>query len=84
MAKNGIVAILLPTTAYILRLEYPPARKLIDNGVIVSFGSDFNPNAHCLSLPLVMHLGCINMRMTMNEALVAATLNSAGFLLFFS
>ncbi len=68
---------LLPTTAYILRLEQPPARALIDAGVPVALGSDFNPNAHCLSMPLVMHLACVNMRLTMAEALVAATLNAA-------
>jgi imidazolonepropionase len=54
MAKNEIAAILLPTTAYVLRLEYPPARKLIDRNVIVALGSDYNPNAHCLSMPQVI------------------------------
>jgi hypothetical protein len=47
-------------------------------GVAVALGSDFNPNAHCLSMPFVMNLACVTMRMTMNEALVAATINSAG------
>jgi hypothetical protein len=31
-------------------------------GVIVALGTDFNPNAHCLSMPLVMHLACVNLR----------------------
>lgn len=77
MAEKEICGVLLPTTAYILRLEYPPARKLIDKGVPVSLGSDFNPNAHCMSMPFVMNLSCVQMKMTMNESLVAATLNSA-------
>jgi imidazolonepropionase len=47
------VAVLLPTTAYVLRLEYPPARKFIENSVPVALGSDFNPNAHCMSMPQV-------------------------------
>jgi len=80
MARKNIVAVLLPTTAYILRLEYPKARKLIEKGVAVALGTDFNPNAHCLSMPFVMHLACVNMHMKMNEALVAATLNSAASL----
>lgn len=66
---------------------------MIDNGVIVALGSDFNPNAHCLSMvslqfklilyiniiyqPLVMHLACVNMKMSMSEALAAATINAA-------
>lgn len=45
--------------------------------VAVALGSDFNPNAYCLAMPMVMHLACINMRMSMSEALVAATINSA-------
>jgi len=43
----------------------------------VALGTDFNPNAHCLSMPLVMHLACVNLRMTLNEALAAATINAA-------
>jgi len=80
MAKKPTVAVLLPTTAYILRLECPPARKFIENGVPVALGSDFNPNAHCMSMPHVMNLACVMMRMTMNEALVAATINAAASL----
>lgn len=77
MAIRPSVAVLLPTTAYILRLEHPPARALINAGVPVALGSDFNPNAHCLSMPLVMHLACVNLRLSMPEALVAATINAA-------
>lgn len=50
MAKSGSVAVILPTTAYILRLKSPPVRQMIDQGVIVALGSDFNPNAFCLSM----------------------------------
>jgi imidazolonepropionase len=77
MSRSETVAILLPTTAYILRLKQPPARKMLDMGCIVALASDFNPNAYCYSMPLVMHLACINMRLSLNEALVASTLNSA-------
>lgn len=78
MAKRPSFAVLLPTTAYILRLHPPPARRLIEQGVPVALGTDFNPNAHCMSMPFVMNLACILMHLNMNEALVAATLNSAG------
>jgi imidazolonepropionase len=50
MAESGTVAVILPTTAYILRLESPPVRKMIDANVIVALGTDFNPNAYCLSM----------------------------------
>ena len=77
MADHSIFGVLLPTTAYVLRIKPPPARALIDGGVPVALGSDFNPNAHCMSMPFVMNLACTMMRLTLNEALVAATLNAA-------
>lgn len=80
MARAGTVGVLLPTTAFNLRLKPPPARALIQEGVPVALGSDFNPNAHCLAMPLVMNLACITLRMSMPEVLVAATLNAAAAL----
>ncbi|VDN54964.1 unnamed protein product [Dracunculus medinensis] len=77
MAESGTVAILLPTTALTLRLRHPPARDMISKGVIVALGSDFNPNAYCLSMPIVMYLACTQMRLSMAEALVASTINAA-------
>ena len=50
MAKSETVGVILPTTAYILRLKQPPVRKMIDSGCIISLGSDFNPNAYCYSM----------------------------------
>ena len=50
----------------------------------MALGSDFNPNAHCMSMPMVMNMACVNMRMTMKEALVAATINAAGTALLIS
>ena len=89
MAEKDIIAVLLPTTQYLLKLKLPPVRKMIDEGmndrlkiskqlgVPVALGSDFNPNAYCLSMPFTMHLACVNYGMTPNEALVASTLNAA-------
>lgn len=50
MAVKPSVAVILPTTAYLLRLKPPPVRRMINQGVPVALGSDFNPNAHCLSM----------------------------------
>ncbi|KAM6984732.1 putative imidazolonepropionase [Aplochiton taeniatus] len=77
MAKAKTAAVLLPTTAYILRLPQPRARDMLEAGVIVALGSDFNPNAYCCSMPMVMHLACVNMKMSMPEALAGATINAA-------
>ena len=58
MAEFGTVAVILPTTAYILRLKSPPVRQMIDQGVIVALGTDFNPNAFCLSMVRIIHFFC--------------------------
>ena len=35
MAQAGVVGVLLPTTAYILRLHPPPARRMIEKGQLI-------------------------------------------------
>lgn len=45
IAKSQTAAVVLPHTGYILRIELPPVRRMIDEGVIVALGSDANPNA---------------------------------------
>jgi imidazolonepropionase len=77
LSKSETVGILLPTTAMIMQLKRPPARKMLNSGCIIAIGSDFNPNAYCLTMPLVMNLACIDLRLSMNESLAAATINSA-------
>ena len=77
MASVPTFAVLLPATAYVLRIAPPPARKLIDGGVPVALGSDFCPNAHSMSMPHTMNLACVLMRMTVEEALAGATINAA-------
>ncbi|CAL8115412.1 unnamed protein product [Orchesella dallaii] len=80
MAKYEGIAVVLPTTAYILKLESPPVRKMIDANVPIALGSDFNPNAFCLAMPMVMHMACILFKMSLEEALVASTINAAASL----
>ncbi|WAR25233.1 HUTI-like protein, partial [Mya arenaria] len=77
MSTAGSVGVVLPTTAYILRLRPPPVRNMIDAGMAVALGSDFNPNAYCLAMPMVMHLACVLLHISMPEALNAATINAA-------
>lgn len=77
-AHAGSTPVATECTRQILRLKPPPARRFIEKGVPVALGSDFNPNAHCLSMPSVMHFACVLLRMTMPEALAAATINAAG------
>ena len=69
----------LPIAAFYLKLgRFAPARMLIDRGVPVALASDVNPGAgFSPSMPFAMTLACFAMEMTLEEALVAATLNAA-------
>ena len=79
LAAAGVVATLLPAAAFYLKLgRFAPARMLIDNGVAVALASDINPGGgFSPSMPFVMTLACFGMGMTLEESLVAATLNAA-------
>ncbi|HAZ30799.1 TPA: imidazolonepropionase [Candidatus Acetothermia bacterium] len=78
LATAGVVAILLPATAFVLNEPYPPARGLIQAGVPVALGTDFNPGSSPVaSLPLVLSLAVLKLGMSPEEVLVAATLNAA-------
>lgn len=79
MAKAGVVATLLPAAAFYLKIgRFAPARMLVDHGVAVALATDRNPGGGFTpSMPFVLALGCFAMGMTLEEALVAATLNAA-------
>jgi len=78
LAQAGTVAVLLPATAFVLNEPYPPARELIQAGVPVALGTDFNPGSSPVaSLPLAMSLAVLKMGMSPAEALAGATLTSA-------
>lgn len=78
MAEAGTIACLLPATALYLREEAAAGRKMIDKGVAVAISTDCNPGSSpTTSMPLVMNLACISMRLTPAEALTAATYNAA-------
>ncbi|MGB9861727.1 MAG: imidazolonepropionase, partial [Candidatus Bipolaricaulaceae bacterium] len=81
LARAGTVAVLLPGTAFVLDEPYPPARKLIEAGVPVALGTDFNPGSCPLaSLPFVLSLAVLKLKMSPEEVLTAATLNAAAAL----
>ncbi len=81
MARAGVVATLLPLTAFTLREPYAPARRMIDTGCAVALATDFNPgSAYSGSIPLTFALACIYMRLSIEEAITALTLNGAAAL----
>jgi imidazolonepropionase len=78
MKSSGTVATLLPGTAYFIRLPYAPARSIIDEGVILALATDCNPGS-CFTenMQQIMNLAAINMKMSMEECITAATINGA-------
>ena len=80
-ASSGrpVVATLLPATTWFLMSDhYAPARQLIDRGVPVALGTDFNPGTSpTASLPLVMTIACLALKLSPAEALAAVTVNAA-------
>ncbi len=81
MADRGVTAVLLPLTAFSLKEEYAPARKLLEAGVRVAAGTDLNPGScYSESIPLLIALLTLYMGLTPAEALRAITINAAAAL----
>ena len=81
MADKGVVATLLPLTAFALKEPYARGREMIDAGCAVALATDLNPGS-CFSgsIPLTFALACIYMKMSIEEAITALTLNGAAAL----
>ena len=79
LAKSDTVANLLPaTTFFLMSQRYAPARALIDAGAIVALSTDCNPGSSMTeSMSMVMQLATLQMKMSVEESLTAATLNGA-------
>lgn len=78
MADKGVVATLLPGTAFSLKEEFARGRFMIDNGCAVALATDFNPGS-CFteSIPLIISLATLYMKMTPEETITALTINGA-------
>ncbi|RKX22469.1 MAG: imidazolonepropionase [Candidatus Zixiibacteriota bacterium] len=79
IAKSKTAAVLLPGTTFSLGSnKYAPARKMIDEGVIVALSTDCNPgSSYTESLPFVISLASLQLKMTAAEAISAVTVNAA-------
>ncbi|MGZ5474539.1 MAG: imidazolonepropionase [Thermoanaerobaculia bacterium] len=79
LAASQTVANLLPATSFFLMSDrYAPARRLLDLGGMVSLSTDCNPGSSMTeSMQIVMQLATLQMKMTVEESLTAATLNGA-------
>jgi imidazolonepropionase len=78
MAAAGVVATLLPATAFSLKEPYARGRNMIDSNCAVALATDFNPGS-CFteSIPLIFALATLYMDITIEEAVTALTINAA-------
>jgi imidazolonepropionase len=68
----------LPGAAFFLNLPFPPARKMMEAGLPLAIASDYNPGSSPTgNMAQMLSLACIRMKMTPEEAVNAATLNTA-------
>ncbi|MGJ7921544.1 imidazolonepropionase [Neobacillus sp. LXY-4] len=78
LADQGVIAVLLPGTAFFLMTGMANARKMIESGVPIALATDCNPGSSpTCSLPFIMTLACLQMRLTPAEIITAVTINAA-------
>jgi imidazolonepropionase len=79
LRESDVIPVLLPGTSFSLGLDsYAPAREMLQWGLKVALGTDLNPGSSMTeSMPMIMTLACVMLRMTPAEAIVGATLNAA-------
>ena len=78
LKKSNTMPTILPGAQFFLGLPFPPARKMIEAGLPIAIASDYNPGS-CPSgnMSLITALSCIQYKMTPEEVINAATINSA-------
>lgn len=81
LAASDTVAVLLPGTSFFLRSPYAPARRMVEAGCAIALATDCNPGSSPTeSMPAILALACLEMGLSIEEALTAATLNAAAAL----
>ena len=79
MAAAKVVAVLLPGTTFsLMGSRYAPARRMVDAGVPVALATDANPGSSPTeSMQMIVNLACLQLKLSPEEAIAAATLNAA-------
>lgn len=78
LRHSDTIATMLPGASFFLGMPYAPAKAAIKGGCAVALASDYNPGSSPSgSMPFVMSLGCIKMKLLPEQALNAVTINGA-------
>ncbi|MDA0986283.1 MAG: imidazolonepropionase [Bacteroidetes bacterium] len=81
LKNSKTIATILPGSSFFLNHKYAPARSLIDKNIPVAIATDFNPGtAMCYSMPMMLTIACTQMKMRIEEAISASTINGAAAL----
>lgn len=78
LKESSTIATVLPSCSFFLNIPYAPARELIDGGAALALATDYNPGSTPSGkMPFVISLACIQMKLTPEEAINAATINGS-------
>jgi imidazolonepropionase len=78
MAAAGVIAVLLPGTAFTLGLPFARARDMVSKRVAIAVATDWNPGSTMSSSPaLAMTMAVTQMKLTPAEAWISVTANAA-------
>ena len=78
LKNSNVMPTILPSRSFFLSIPYAPARKMIESGLPLALATDFNPGSTpSFNMGFVISLACIKNKMLPEEAINAATLNSA-------
>jgi imidazolonepropionase len=78
LAASNTIGTLLPTAAFFLRMDYQPARQLINAGCAIALATDYNPGSSPSgNMNFVNAISCIQMKMLPEEVINASTINAA-------
>jgi imidazolonepropionase len=78
LKASSTIPVILPSTAFFLDIDPPPARQMADAGLPIALSTDYNPGS-CPSgsMPFTAALGSVKLKLLPEESLNAATVNAA-------
>lgn len=78
LKNSNTMPVALPSCSYFIGIPYTPARKMISAGLPIALASDYNPGTSPSgNMNFVVATACIQMKLTPEEAINAATINGA-------
>ena len=75
LSENRVIATLLPGTTFFLgKKDYAPYLELKDAGLDIALATDFNPGSCTIqSMPFIISLACLYLKMNILDAIKAST-----------